>query len=739
MMVRKNSCRGGAFERGATMLEFTIAFPVLIIFCIGLFDFSRVILVKTILRNGALRAAELATVIQNLELEDDVAHPERKQHRQEALLELYRRAVELPVIAGYAVTDEDKFAKLVPYEASERLSLPANSQVDLPPDERSLSAVKITLPDPSLNIGMDINQVFQENPIKIELNGVVKPFLPIFAPVRFTERIEVYREPRNIATKPVKLDCNGDPAVPGKKVVCPCPPAGPGLPAPPNMVLNDDQTSCVCKDTYSDYTAGAGCQCDAAHDEKTDASGSTYCACRLGACPMDPSHPDDPALNQNFSLKECRCVDSDCPPGTIVREDGTCGGCNIQNCTALGPGYVPDPNDDCACKTCDLLFGANPPRIAVGGTCVCANRDTDKPNCTDTQIWSDQQCKCVPCGGNFVADAATHTKCECTDESVRRYAAAAGLAPGQAVCNVAGGNSFFNRDSCQCESCVYGYHADGKFHIAEQTSGTDVGNVDGHSVPYSCECNAYSTLITSGPLSGTCGCNNTTGTCPPNEVFDSHFCMCRPCAPDHTLVGNYCACNNLIAANWDPVVICPAGQAFHGGGCWCYDCWGYAKGYSDKCVECGGWVCKCTGVKSQADCPPNTRFIQDALSGCDCLPCTAADYQRGDPSCVCNPATSGCSNTQSVDSTCQCQDCPPCQVRDPAHPSQCMNPCGGAGDRCVNDGLCCLNGQHVVTGPSGKVCVAANSLCETNPFSASCTSNCTATPMGSVCQLVQQE
>jgi len=717
------------------MLEFTIAFPVLILICIGLFDFSRIILAKTILRNGALRASELATVVQNLELEDDVAHPDRTVERQEALLELYRRAVELPIIAGYAVTEEDKFAKLVPFPASERAALPANSQVTLPPDEPSLAAVKITLPDPSQNIGVDINQIFQENPIKIELNGEVRPFLPIMAPVRFVERIEVYREPRNIATKPVKLDCNGDPAVPGQKVVCPCPPAGPGLPAPPNMVLNDDQTSCVCKDTYTEYNAGGGCSCDAGHDEKTNSEGDTYCACRLGQCPTDPTHPNDPILNQNFSLEQCKCIDSDCPTGTVVREDGSCGGCNYQNCTAIGAGYVPDPNDNCACKTCDALFGANPPRNAVNGTCICANRETQKPLCSETEIWNEQQCKCVPCGGHFLADA-THTKCECTDAAIRKIINGAG--GNWPLCSGPGGNSYFDRDICDCRNCVYGgYGQNGTdIHIAEQTSSNNVVVIDGHPVPQSCECNAYSHSSAGAvPPAGSCACN--VSSCPGAQVLNIHFCNCYDCDQWHTNTGNYCTCNTIIANNWNAITLCPAGQAFHGGGCWCYACGGYANGYSDKDYS-NGYVCKCNITPSQ--CPANTHFVDLVIAGCDCIPCTAADYQNNVAGCVCNPNTAGCSNTQKVDSTCQCQDCPPCQVRDPAHPSQCINPCGAAGDRCINDGLCCMNGQHVVNGPSGKICVAANSFCEMNPSASNCVSNCTAvTGVGNVCQLVLQE
>lgn len=712
------------------MLEFVIAFPVLLLIVLGLFDFSRIILAKTIIRSGALRASELATVIQNLELEDDVAHPDRTELRQEALLELYRRAVDLPITAGYGVTDVSKFAKLVPFPESERSALPANSFVELPPGEPSLSAVIIELPDPSTNLGVDINQIFQEHPIKIQLNAEVTPFLPFLSPVRFTERIEVYREPRNIATKPVKLDCHGDPLVPGEEVVCPCPSPGPGLPPPPNMVLNSDRTSCVCKDTYTYHSTGSGgCLCDSAHEEKTNPDGSKYCACRQGVCPTDPAHPNDPILNQNFSLKECKCVDSDCPTGTIVREDGSCGGCNTQNCAALGSGYVPDPNDNCACKTCDVLYGANPPRNGIDGVCVCANRDTDKPNCTQTQIWNEQQCKCVECGGKFVANAA-HTLCECSDAAISL--ALQGTAAGSWACSGPGGAFYFDRTICDCRNCVYGgYGPSGTgVHIAEQTSSNNVVNIDGHPVPQSCQCNAYATGTT-----GSCTCIPTT--CPGNTIQENHFCFCVDCGAHRTKTGpNNCTCNNLIANGYNAITLCPAGQAFHGGGCWCYACGGYDKGYSDKDYS-NGYVCKCAITPAQ--CPANTHFVDLGIGGCDCVACTAADYQNNVAGCVCDPNLSGCSNTQSVDSTCQCHDCPPCQVRDPANPAQCMNPCGSDGTRCINDGLCCLSGQNVVNGPSGKVCVAANSFCETNPSAPNCVSSCTNVNGSPVCQLVLQE
>jgi len=727
------------------MLEFAIAFPVLLLICFALLDFSRIILVKTVLRNGALRASELATVVQNLELEDDVTHPDRKTMRDAALLELYRRAVVLPITSGYGVSDEQKFAQLVPYPASERASLPANSQVALPADEPSLAAVMITLPDPSENIGVDINQIFQENPIKIELNGEVRPFLPFIKPIRFTERIEVYREPRNIATKPVRLDCNGDPFVPGKKVTCPCPPAGPGLPAPPNMVENEDRTTCVCKDTFTEYTPGAGCACDAAHYESTRNNGEKYCACRLGSCPMDPTHPDDPVLNQNFSLKECKCVDADCPPGSIVREDGSCGGCNYQNCAALGPSYVPDPNDDCACKSCDALFGANPPRIGQQGVCVCANKEVDKPKCLDSEIWSDQLCKCMPCGANLKADLETHTKCECSDATIRKYMADRNTPPGAALCDGPGGWWFFSRATCQCESCVYGTHEDGKFHVGTQSTSTNIGNIDGHAIPFGCECvNDAVPAAGTSPQDLTCACKNSG--CPPAQIYDQNLCKCRDCFPGMVKGGpTWCDCPQVVAlqqsGSWDGTVnsLCPAGKAWHGGDCYCYDCPGFAHGYADKDYS-NGYTCKCLTLHSQADCPANTHYANYGLGGCDCVPCSATDFQAKIVGCQCDVNAAGCSNTQKVDSTCQCQDCPPCQVRDPSDASKCVNPCGAAGDRCVVDGLCCLTGQTVVTASVGKVCVSTNSPCKNDPNAPTCSvGGCTNTALGMACQLVQQE
>lgn len=709
-------------ELGATMVEFVIAFPVLIFAFLGLFDFSRIILAKTILRNGASRAAELATVIPNLEAEDDVNHPERADLRKEALLAIYRRAIELPNSTGYKVTDEKVFARLIAFPDSERGALPANSQVSLPSNEPSLSAVKITLPNPAANVGEDINQVFQQAPIKIELNAEIHPFLPWMSPLRITERIEVYREPRNIATKPVLLNCQGDPKVPGETVQCPCPQAAASASPPKNMVLSRDQTSCVCKSTYTVDPGNSSCSCPATHFEATTSSGESYCACRLAACPMDPTRPNT-SFDQNFDMKQCKCVDSPCPTGTIVREDGSCGGCNQQNCSALGSSYVADPAHDCGCKTCAQLFGANPPRNAIDGACVCANKAADKPKCTNKEIWSDQQCKCVGCGGHFFANS-DHTACECNDNSVRERLSE--IPAGWPAC---WGQEFWDAETCNCRQCIYGGYDNGAgIHVSEQPSSTDLVTVDGSTFAKSCECRPNSV----GTPGGHCSCVDTH--CPANQWFDTHYCTCRTCNPGTTFNGTNCVCDQVYTT---PIPdICPAGKAFHGGGCWCYDCAGYANGYSTKASH--GWTCDC--LIQPSDCPANTHFVSANIAGCDCVPCTANDYQTNVPGCKCEVATSGCSPTQSVDSICQCHDCPPCQIRNPSDPTSCINPCLPATDRCPVNGLCCETGQETVVGPTGTVCVSPNSPCKANPFSASCsTQGCVNTPLGQACQLVVQE
>lgn len=604
-------------QRGATLLEFVISLPLLVLIMIGLVDFCRYLTIRAIVTHSAQRAVALAATLPGLDSDDTTSSDFTSAKQQ--------------------IEDEARSQALILLSATPEDSMQYLSQTD---------GIKVDIPEPQN--GMTMQRTLSEKAVGVVVTAKVVPFLP-FLPV-FTAKASAYgyREPRQIASLPVRIDCNGNPA--GSTTYnageCPC-----GKYAYWSYtdkqcyclsgLIGDPTTECRCPEHYSLYLA----------------SGTPHCQCALLS--------EDCGQGQIVDSKTCKCA-CDAAKGFI--QDGESCSCKsgFENqsgtckCTAqCGPNFI-QIQSDCSCSCPDPF---EPHGSGADQTCECpATKDQQGTTCV---------CKAptTPCQGNQVQDSTTcQCKCpaSCPAESTQNPTACS------CSCNNPDKVLSANGASCNCRSdlsCPGGAILD----TAGDCSCDCPTGSTWNSQTSQCACDNAAKHIENG----SCTCTSTT--CPAGSLLNqtSCVCECRPgfipdgsggckCAnPNWVILANgSCGCSTSSPQCTDGHIqdtqtcacVCPSSSAEDGSGtCRC----------SNTAMEIVNGSCQCSSFTCSAN-----QVANMTTCACDCK--TSAGFQTNGSSCACSDPNKEDNNNGS----CVCRsDLAPCPTGATRNTSTCQCAC----------------------------------------------------------------
>lgn len=343
--------------RGATLLEFTLAAPLLFVLLLGLVDLIFYVTNAISLEMAAQDALTRATFISGLEKPEDSSEF------------LNARAAVADIAKSPIVTFSSTF------------------------DSSMTEEEIVVLPGPPPQDGESRNPHFEKDPIVIRVRSV---FDPILFPRTFQlETTAVgYRELAGKTSFPVAYDCNGNPFIPGLEVICNCPPKQVYNPqtgkcecpaCPENSSpLNNPECECLCNPGFVPEPPPPAplleciCNPDIVCPPEAPILNEDTCTC--SACP--PDHPWFDPVTQ-----VCRCAEEQNSPPCPMTSSGVQLILDVQTCECrcpFGMNPVLDENGnliDCGCPGEQQL---------IDGICQC---EGPVPSCNPPMILTDQ-CSC---------------------------------------------------------------------------------------------------------------------------------------------------------------------------------------------------------------------------------------------------------------------------------------------------------------------------------------------------------
>lgn len=392
-------------SKGATMVEFSLAFPLLCIFILMLFDFCRILAVRSSVRSSLERALSLATVKEGLDsacyrfTSGSLEETECLDKQDDALNEVLNLAKNFSLKTWVGLdasshpvffVDGDQNAAAV-----ELVLRPDNTEDGSDDESRVFLATgkDSTMgsfnfnPNAPFSDGSSLQAVLQREPMQMRARVVVQTFVSSIlsyvtgkpSPLSFTvlETVAAYREPRQQTSLPQRIDCMGVPLAQGEiSIECP----RDGEPCPLPFILDEDSDLCQCPNTSAEE---AGCV------------GSLF----------DPSRCD------------CLPTDAECPPSLPLESDeGVCSPCPEtakQDCNDSN-GIFKEP---CSCKKCPELYVPHP---ANQEWCVCDVEAAAAKGCLHIEVGTDgvsrPNCRCdrdCPTSGSFPGPNGDLDACFC--------------------------------------------------------------------------------------------------------------------------------------------------------------------------------------------------------------------------------------------------------------------------------------------------------------------------------------
>ncbi len=381
-------------ETGVAFLEFVIVFPVLMLIFLAFVDFGRYAYTKNIVEAAANRALLLASTIEGLE---DEPGAEGSRH-EEAKARVEAVALDF-VLGTFLSQDEGSYAKL---EGLPELVIPKAS------------------------IGQSIRQVLQSEPMVVEIDAVIVPFLPVLPLLSIKGKSVGFREPSSDVSLPIPVDCLGNPAGSDSFYdYCPCEGANEKWEASTRACkscgvggeVRTSGTSCSCSNelcqaemgpnSYVAYSGGL-CPCKCPSGLSTDSAGE--CSCPEGKNVVGSGSSSKCNCADDDEWTDARCQDEYTPVNAVATSD-LCG-CK---CAAVTCGtYMMQTNlaGGCGC----VCWNGNLETKDGGTRCDCKNPET----CQNDRFYlnrGDCKCKCkFSCTNGTMQDDCS---CKCDDGSVR--------------------------------------------------------------------------------------------------------------------------------------------------------------------------------------------------------------------------------------------------------------------------------------------------------------------------------
>ncbi len=262
--------KGKASEHGATVLEFSIVFPIFILFIIAIFDFSRFLYLQALVTHWADEALGVAQIVPGLDAEANPGDPPALLTQVESLRTEARKQV------------EDRALTLTTAGFFSARKGEGNAWLEMPP----------VLVTPAPAPGKTLQQTFEEQPLAFTIQAQVKPLLPFLPNFQIFKRVSGYREIRRTTALPILTDCAGNTI--GSPLynssacsACPSPrmrlnKATGQCSCLTGLVLTPSQKDCVCPNDRYQYVSGSGCStCRAPLVLRSD-GGNQYCDCPSG-------------------------------------------------------------------------------------------------------------------------------------------------------------------------------------------------------------------------------------------------------------------------------------------------------------------------------------------------------------------------------------------------------------------------------------------------------------------------
>lgn len=507
---------------GATMVEFALIVPLLLILILGVVAFSLFFSTKSLLAKGAQEGLTLASVVPGLEELDEethLVHPEIKNDIQTAAL-------------SYPLTGFLRLGQEVGGDAGT--------------GENRIIAINIDVGEGQAveNNWTELTNYLSTNPMEIELVAVVKNpiwFMPDFT-VR--ERAIGYREPRFFSTLPRPVDCNKDFVTfqtlrdggppPPQECVCDTPPNGVD---PWRVYLNPTTGLCEC---------------------------------------FDP--PFDSQYDNDGTLIACNC------PGNMIAKEGTPPECSCPSCESQGwtNAHLNDPHDpSCAC-VCNDAFVEDPPgskqcicpltqedcsrygqqfnpqTCTCGATCNSGTCGVDDVLCIFNE--NTGACACnAGCKEQECEDSGQYFKLgdgSCFGDNCRCLACEAKQVPQNSgcFCNLNAG-----ANKCECnEDCLRAYcHAQNKPYYVNHNAQYEcqdahckcldecpgLKDVNGDNV---CVCPDGASQECQEPFvfdAASCACDCSIESCDFPQYLDVINCACADCPRGYIGEGEHCVCD----------------------------------------------------------------------------------------------------------------------------------------------------------------------------------------------------
>lgn len=612
-------------QRAATLVEFAMIFPVVLFIVLVVIDTFLFLAAQGTVERAAKQAAAFAAVVDGLENVDVDGNPDNEV----AVAAVEQKALELPLIAL------TKMADVQPQDIEYQ-----------PPWGNEEQTI------------LDYVNV----PVGVRIRATYRPIMP-FLPREFEVTGFAYREQSETSSLPVPLDCRGQRIVPGVTIPitsCPCP----GSNDPFNRRQDEhDSTICDCIPNARQSDATGVCECPegAQYNPQTD-----ECKCIVRGAVITPDHqcacPSDSeeAELANNGGQICRCK------RPLIGDPGNCR-CQFPTC---GPGSIPDPDRECACKCnsentvwnpqtnkCDCKLDANtcPDGWYKTGNCQCQLCPPDTVPNADRTACLCSEAMITACGGpeftTINSDGSCACKGECKfedDNGNPIYSAGNCICPKELLFERCGGEANSNLQYCNCR-CINPKPGE------------------------KCECNIESQIAfcTENGLPTDfehCGCKE--GVCTGETVLRDGRCVC-PDSVDEVVIRKQCQ---------------ERGQVFNPEKCECEP----ATCESILINERG--ECACTRETLAAACGARGLPILDLTKcscGTDCGPNKAPD---GSGACACIPLNCPDGATQNPNNNCQCE----CSGGLP------VAYCEGTGrDACVRGG-----GQFCLENPGACYCDA---------------------------------
>ncbi len=408
-------------QDGATIWEFALVLPLLILFTLGLMDFSRYLTARAILNSSANRAVSLAAVVEDLDTDcrflPDGDQSACGSRRESAITSVLTTARQMPLRTMIG----DKAANSSMYFVGGDDTVPAVELMLGASDIRAYYKKGDTADpkysfDAELPNGPSLTAELRERPIEVTLRAEVRPYLWFLGPLQVSGFASGFRERRSAPSFPKRIDCVNDAVAAGEEgtTVCPCK----DYPDDGSKVESEEGV-CSCREglIYVEQPDGSfTCECPGDNFLMPDNSG------RCTNCQFATAEEASCGENQIFDQNNCACID--CPNQEMANEEGTSCSCpanfitenectgekqivDLLNCKCFncpGATVANDQHTTCVCQAdCDPNAGeylnasqcrcesCAPPKVVKNNNCVC---DVE---CAENEVIDYVNCRCTPC------------------------------------------------------------------------------------------------------------------------------------------------------------------------------------------------------------------------------------------------------------------------------------------------------------------------------------------------------